>query len=316
MRLSLLFYIAINALKRIIELDIPHVYITNGGGMTEVSKAKDMSDKFGISVTPSQVILSHTPMKKLVEKYENKRVMIVGSKGYMEVAAHYGFKNCVNAHQVHQRTPGIYPCRNPKDQQHQHQYEQHNATLESASAFTGGVSTGDNIDAVLVLHDPLDWGLEMQVLSDVLLGDTNNSENMHQTVPLYVCNADVVYMDQYRYPRYTQGAFVEAFRGLFGHYTKSALKVEYCGKPFSIQYETAEEALKKQSTEIEVYYGIGDNPKADIRGANNAGDHWVSVLVRTGVHQLEGNDTVDVADIVTDDIATALDLIIEKHSER
>ena len=35
-------------------------------------------------------------------------------------------------------------------------------------------------------------------------------------------------------------------------------------------------------------YMIGDNPKSDIRGANNAG--WKSILVRTGVFKGETND--------------------------
>ena len=34
---------------------------------------------------------------------------------------------------------------------------------------------------------------------------------------------------------------------------------------------------------------IGDNPETDIRGANDAGDHWTSVLVRTGVFQVRAN---------------------------
>lgn len=29
-------------------------------------------------------------------------------------------------------------------------------------------------------------------------------------------------------------------------------------------------------------YAVGDNPAADVRGANQAGGPWVSVLVRTG----------------------------------
>ncbi len=31
-------------------------------------------------------------------------------------------------------------------------------------------------------------------------------------------------------------------------------------------------------------YGIGDNPLADIQGANDAGEHWSSILVRTGIY--------------------------------
>lgn len=38
---------------------------------------------------------------------------------------------------------------------------------------------------------------------------------------------------------------------------------------------------------------MGDNPKADIRGANTAG--WYSFLTQTGIHQSEENDSNDPA---------------------
>lgn len=44
---------------------------------------------------------------------------------------------------------------------------------------------------------------------------------------------------------------------------------------------------------------IGDNPKSDIRGANNIG--WISILVRTGIFKGE-NDIVDPATYVVDDM--------------
>ena len=60
------------------------------------------------------------------------------------------------------------------------------------------------------------------------------------------------------------------------------------------------------------YFGIGDNPKADIRGANNAGDHWKSVLVRTGLFNSDTeNDLEDPADIVALDILDAVSTIIK-----
>jgi phosphoglycolate phosphatase-like HAD superfamily hydrolase len=53
-------------------------------------------------------------------------------------------------------------------------------------------------------------------------------------------------------------------------------------------------------------FAVGDNPAADIRGANNAGHPWVSVLVRTGVFQGEGNSEVDPAHIVVTDVLAAV----------
>ena len=54
-------------------------------------------------------------------------------------------------------------------------------------------------------------------------------------------------------------------------------------------------------------YAVGDNPAADIRGANQAGDPWVSVLVRTGVFQGGGaNSESDPAHMVVTDVLAAV----------
>jgi hypothetical protein len=55
-------------------------------------------------------------------------------------------------------------------------------------------------------------------------------------------------------------------------------------------------------------YAVGDNPAADVRGANTAGPPWVSVLVRTGVWGGEGgnNDIVDPAHVVVADVLAAV----------
>ena len=60
------------------------------------------------------------------------------------------------------------------------------------------------------------------------------------------------------------------------------------------------------------FYGVGDNPLSDIRGANNAdrpGSRWRSVLVRTGVWGAIGaegerasNDETDPASLVCNDV--------------
>jgi HAD superfamily hydrolase (TIGR01450 family) len=150
------------------------------------------------------------------------------------------------------------------------------------------------VEAVLIFHDCLDWGLEMQVVCDVILGRQQNKigsstpESFDQRVPIYVSNADIVYSSDHPFPRFTQGAFVEAFKALFEIYSGGQnLVIQTCGKPFKIQYDFARNLLANEAnllgkTPISHYYGVGDNPKSDIRGANAAGDNWTSVLVRTG----------------------------------
>ena len=61
------------------------------------------------------------------------------------------------------------------------------------------------------------------------------------------------------------------------------------------------------------YYAIGDNPLSDIAGANNAGDDWTSILVKTGVHTSPENDERNPADFMYDNVYEAVqDIINEK----
>jgi ribonucleotide monophosphatase NagD (HAD superfamily) len=59
-------------------------------------------------------------------------------------------------------------------------------------------------------------------------------------------------------------------------------------------------------------FAVGDNPAADVRGANQAGAPWVSVLVRTGVFQGPGNDAQDPAHVVVDDVLAAVEAALHR----
>jgi ribonucleotide monophosphatase NagD (HAD superfamily) len=47
--------------------------------------------------------------------------------------------------------------------------------------------------------------------------------------------------------------------------------------------EQQQERQQQQALPFSAIYAVGDNPAADVRGANAAGAPWVSVLVKTGV---------------------------------
>ena len=64
---------------------------------------------------------------------------------------------------------------------------------------------------------------------------------------------------------------------------------------------------------VTAIYAIGDNPKSDVKGANNASDRWTSVLVRTGVFIGDGNDEKNPADKVVDDVGEALTYIFSEN---
>ena len=48
-------------------------------GCTEESKAKDLTEKLGVDVRRSMVVLSHSSMRTLAPRYSGKRVMVLGS---------------------------------------------------------------------------------------------------------------------------------------------------------------------------------------------------------------------------------------------
>jgi len=61
---------------------------------------------------------------------------------------------------------------------------------------------------------------------------------------------------------------------------------------------------------------VGDNPVTDIQGANRAGNHWISILTRTGMHTNVDNDLTHPADVVVDDALAGLTWIVDQESKR
>jgi HAD superfamily hydrolase (TIGR01456 family) len=314
------------AVRKLMDHKVPFVFVTNGGGVHESTKANDLTKKLGIPVQESQIIVSHSPFRNLAGLYKNSRVLIIGDqKKCLDVAKAYGFEQAITVHDYHAEDKHVYPLRSPP----------------------AGVAASDAVppvEAVFVFHDPVDWGLEMQVMSDVLSpqyfqqhfaksrSQANNGADLSRGhIPVYVSNADVVYTTEHPLPRFTQGAFAVAFRHLYESYHAHPLTIDFGGKPFPVQYRMAEQLLGQQieteagaEAEAEagaVYFGVGDNPKSDIRGANAAGPHWRSVLVRTGIFGDQGrdaliaNDPVDAADHVVADIGEAVDLILAYEGE-
>ena len=61
------------ALSLLAEHRVPYVLMTNGGGSLEKIKADAVSHALGVHISPSQVILSHTPMRRLADTYRCAR---------------------------------------------------------------------------------------------------------------------------------------------------------------------------------------------------------------------------------------------------
>jgi HAD superfamily hydrolase (TIGR01456 family) len=282
---------AASSLLKLTNASVPWILMTNGGGETEASKAAALTKILGVSVHERQIVLSHTPMQPLCASLGASKVLVLGCRDVRGVARAYGLTNALTAADVHADDPSIYPF---------------------LPAPTPPVRFSEQLRAqkwaaVLVLHDPNSWGLEIQVAIDVLRGGGSGSE---QVVPLYCSNGDLTFAGAHPVERLAAGAFSVALKAAWAATVRSdkALEATFFGKPETAQFDYAAKHLTKWSG-VEKFSRIvmvGDNPKADVRGANRAGPPWESILVRSGLWRGYDNDEEDPAHHVVDGVGDAV----------
>ena len=256
------------ALQLLHACGIPHVFLTNGGGVLESAKAAQLADALGVPVAPEQVIVSHSPMRPLAEKYAGQKVLVLGWRDVKGVAEAYGFAPVVTVDCLASHDPTAYPFMSWPDKR---------LPPSVADAPFG---------AVLIMHDPVHWAPDLQLALDVLRGGDPLGSGNRQAVPLYASNPDFVFAGRHPVPRFAQGAFTQTLSFLFKQLTGQDLAITQYGKPHAVTFDFALARLQAQAggPPLQRVYMVGDNPKADIRGANWAGDPWRSLLVSTGVH--------------------------------
>ncbi|EGZ26648.1 hypothetical protein PHYSODRAFT_551897 [Phytophthora sojae] len=284
-------------LQSLREKSVPHIFLTNGGGCMEEEKAKNLSKVLDLPINPEHMILSHTPMREIAETYGDKRVLILGSYDVWNVAKCYGFKKVVRVEDLLHHHPMQYPFNH---------YEQRLAPRHE-----------EPIEAIIVMHDPTNWAPEIQVAVDVLIGgDPPGSGNPSgKQTPLFVSNDDFIFSGAYPFPRFAQGAFTRCLKLLYEDLTGRTLELTNYGKPHTVTYNYAERLLNSisgQSQPLKHMYGIGDNPLSDIQGANNAGDEWTSVLVRTGIYD-GSKDPEHKPDVTVDGVYEAIKHIYKRE---
>lgn len=110
------------------------------------------------------------------------------------------------------------------------------------------------------------------------------------------------------------GAFFLCVKTLYQTLTNSSLLYESFGKPFKPIYDYTHQVLSNYSSNIERIYAIGDNPKSDIKGANDAGEKWISILTRTGCFREGENDLEHPAKKVVQDVNEAVKWIFDMEN--
>ncbi|RHZ00918.1 hypothetical protein DYB35_001702 [Aphanomyces astaci] len=327
---------AADVLQHLHDTKTPYAIMTNGGGVTEVKKAEQLSDILKFEIPSTQLCLSHTPMRELVSTYENDMVLAVGKScdKTREVMEHYGFRNVVTASDLHSHFPASYPDISVSKVPHHGKFD------------------ANDFRAVFVLMDPIYWGREIQIIMDVLTsheGKYGTLADNDQHVNLYSACSDFQYVGEHHLPRFGAGAFravMEVYctllyriystyiyetvsQDLYMRTTGTKLRQTLFGKPEPTSFEFAEKLLRHQLTaedeRLAAIYMVGDNPYTDIQvsrelddswphddqGANAAGGLWKSVLTRTGMFQGGLNHDDHPADAVVADVGAGLKWILQ-----
>ncbi|KAF5325758.1 hypothetical protein D9611_000075 [Ephemerocybe angulata] len=288
---------------------IPFLLLTNGGGVSEEARCKSLSAKLGVEIEHSQYIQSHTILKKHARRFADEPILVLGGKldTVRRVAEGYGFKRVYTTLDVLAWNPSTWPF---------HQLTEAEKESTKAADFSKLP-----ISAVFVFHDPRNWALDVQILSDILQsggiigGPWVPVEKQQKPVEVTFCNPDLLWGSDFPRPRIGQGGFKEAFQAAITG--KQYPYVQY-GKPTKATYDFTKEVLEQRfneeygsSSKPSSLYMIGDNPESDIAGANAA--QWNSVLVKTGVYNPEQGPPAHAPTHTANDVLEAVQWAVERE---
>jgi HAD superfamily hydrolase (TIGR01450 family) len=169
---------------------VPAIFLTNGGGMTEAAKARELSEWLEAPVSERQVALSHTPFKHGLARRLRDRPVLVAGRGDVGAVARdcYGLRAVVTTRELALADPSALPFRRPGDflaGQGDPPGSSRRVTGEGfgAGGDRGGDGGGGDLlpalppphhwgtplapfAAVLVFSDPHDWYADFQLLID------------------------------------------------------------------------------------------------------------------------------------------------------
>ncbi|XP_069820985.1 haloacid dehalogenase-like hydrolase domain-containing 5 [Dendropsophus ebraccatus] len=325
------------------KLAVPVVFVTNAGNCRRQERATELSRVLDIEISANQVILSHSPLQ-MFKQFQDKCVLVSGQGPVEDIAKDLGFQNAVTIEKVRQ----AYPLLDMVDVRRRPR---------------GPVSvsvTLPPIEAIVLLGEPVRWETSLQLILDLLLSAGRPSDwrgpapDPH--IPILACNMDLLWMAEARMPRFGHGSFLLCLETLYHKITGRELQYEaLIGKPSPVTYSYAEQQILSQAREhgwrkpIRTIYAVGDNPMADIYGANLYNRHlhshkadadpetWPqscqSILVCTGVYSDPGeiprspvthtvfhghrdfkfDPNLVVASHVVRDVGEALELVLKKE---
>ncbi|CAN0909335.1 Uncharacterized protein YKR070W [Linum grandiflorum] len=323
-------------------LKVPFVFLTNGGGVPENRRASELSELLGVKILPCQILQGHSPFRNLLKSYEHQLIIATGKGEPDAVMSEYGFKNVLSLDDYASLFENIDPVSQYK------RWTSKEVVDRSGSSRSTGPRCdihSESVKAVFVVSDPVDWGRDIQVICDILRSGGVIGQKSGSQPPLYFAADDLEYQANYEilnflaeskaaFPskRLGMGAFRIALESVFNRIHHSPLEYVSFGKPNPFVFKNAEVVLNQlqpahqydgfeeskeslsSSFPLETLYMIGDNPYVDVKGANQTGRPWFSILTRTGVFRGKRNHPDFPADLVVDTVEDAVDYIARKES--
>jgi HAD superfamily hydrolase (TIGR01456 family) len=227
---------------------LPLAFLTNGGGMTEHNKAYQLEQLLGVQIHADQVILSHTPYRSLAAKYTNTPVLIIGrDHSIVEVAKSYGFNQTISSRDIARSNPTAFPFWAEKEDW---------LAGPSADRYVPTLRMGTKnnpIKAIFVMTDPSDWYIDLQLITDILIGGGVLGRCMEHVpantppIEIFFSNPDLLWANEHPAPRFGQGAFKACVETLYEKVTKTPLIAKTFGKPNPEPYRLVEASLLKQA---------------------------------------------------------------------
>ena len=271
---------------KVLRLNSPYIFLTNGGGKTEQERCLQLSRQLELEISPGQFICGHTPMKEMAERYTT--VLVVGGEGEKcrQVAEGYGFKDVVTPGDIIKSDKTTTPFRKLTDEEWKDSRERDLAEL--------------NIEAIFVFADSRHWGDDQQIIIDTLTSVNGRlytrSENYDEGPPIFFSHNDFIWSAEHEHTRLGMGALRISTEAMYQAVTGKLLASTAFGKPQIGTFEFATRLLQQWRKDThgmnkppETVYFVGDTPESDIRGTNEYNEssacknEWYSILVRTGV---------------------------------
>ncbi len=221
------------------KIKIPFIFVTNGGGRSELKRCQDLSKRLNTDIKRDQIIQGHTPMKDLVDTH--KTVLVIGGVGNdcRKVAQEYGFEDVVTPLDIMRWKPSVTPY--------------HTLTKEEYECTEERDFDKTNIEAILVFADSRNWATDQQIILELLMSKHGRmgtvSPSFNEGPQLYFAHSDFVWATNYNLTRYGMGALQISLGALFKAHTGKELKMIRFGKPQKDTFKYTTKVLSKWRTE-------------------------------------------------------------------